>query len=245
MPSPRLRMFAGPNGSGKSVLIQELKDSGIPIGPVINADTILKDLKDKSYIDLTDYQLKNITQKHWSRTLEQPDIKTRLLKSGKTPLVEISENTLLCKNKSIDSYSAAIIADFLRYQLVAQKVSFSFETVMSHKSKIDFLAYVKEQGYTTYLYFISTEDPEINVNRVENRVEKGGHSVPKRKIKDRYYRGMDLLLDALKAANRAYLLDNSKEHNFVILEKKYDGMGYPKVKDMPKWFDLYVTEKLS
>lgn len=244
MPSPRLRMFAGPNGSGKSVLIEELKEKGIPLGPIINADSILKDLKDKTYLDLTDYQLNNITQEHWNTTLEQPDIKTRLLKTGKTPLIEISENTLLCKDKFIDSYSAAIIADFLRYQLVDQKVSFSFETVMSHRSKIDFLTYVKEKGYTSYLYFISTEDPEININRVENRVKKGGHSVPINKIKDRYYRGMSLLLDALKAANRAYLLDNSQEQNFVILEKKYDGMMYPKVRNMPNWFDTYVTDKL-
>ena len=115
---------------------------------------------------------------------------------------------------------------------------------MSHRSKIDFLTYVKEKGYTSYLYFISTEDPEININRVENRVKKGGHSVPINKIKDRYYRGMSLLLDALKAANRAYLLDNSQEQNFVILEKKYDGMMYPKVRNMPNWFDTYVTDKL-
>lgn len=244
MPSPRLRMFAGPNGSGKSVLIQELKDSGIPLGPVINADSILKDLKDKAYIDLADYLLENITQDEWNATLEQRDIKSRLIKSGKTPFVEISENTLLCKDKSIDSYSAAIIADFLRYQLVAQKVSFSFETVMSHRSKVDFLTFSKERGYTTYLYFISTEDPEINIRRVENRVKKGGHDVPKKKTKERYYRGMELLFDALKTAKRAYLLDNSKEHNFVILEKKYDGMGYPKVKDMPIWFDTYIADKL-
>lgn len=244
MPVPRLRMFAGPNGSGKSVLIQELDDNNIPLGPVINADTILKKLRDKKYLDLAEFDLIDVTQNHWNSAIDQKEIKSRLAKSGKIPPVEISGNTLICNDRSINSYSAAIIADFLRYQLIDQKVSFSFETVMSHPSKVDFLAYAKEQGYTTYLYFISTEDPEININRVENRVKKGGHDVPKKKIEERYYRGMQLLLEGLKTAARAYLLDNSKERNFVILEKKYDGMGYPKVKNMPVWFDTYVADKL-
>ena len=129
--------------------------------------------------------------------------------------------------------------------MVDQQVSFSFETVMSHPGKVDFLHYAAQKGYTTYLYYIATESPDININRVENRVAKGGHDVPIQKIESRYYRSLDLLLKALKSADRAYLIDNSKKSNFVILEKKYNGMGYPRTKKMPRWVEKYVLNKLK
>lgn len=140
---------------------------------------------------------------------------------------------------------SALIADFLRYMLVEQEISFSFETVMSHKGKVEFLEYVKKKGYTAYLYFIATESPKINIARVENRVAKGGHDVQKEKIESRYYKSLALLMDALKTADRAFLIDNSKKSNFVILEKKYNGMGYPQVETMPNWFMEYVVKKLD
>ena len=80
---------------------------------------------------------------------------------------------------------------------------------------------------------------------MENRVAKGGHDVQRKKIKERYFRSLDFLLNALKIADRAFLIDNSKKSNFVILEKKYDGMGYPKIETMPNWFMEYVVMKLE
>ena len=62
-------------------------------------------------------------------------------------------------------------------------ISFSFETVMSHPSKIKELKKAKEKGYRIYLYFVCTDDAEINVNRVANRIEKGGHPVDVYKIR--------------------------------------------------------------
>lgn len=34
----------------------------------------------------------------------------------------------------------------------------------------------------TYLYFVATDSPEINIQRVANRVEERSHDVPKDKI---------------------------------------------------------------
>lgn len=155
------------------------------------------------------------------------------------------QNTLVYKTENLESYDSALIADFLRYMMVEQGIGFSFETVMSHEAKISFLEFAKDKSYTTYLYFIATESPDINIARVENRVAKGGHDVQKEKIKSRYYKSLGLLLDALKAVDRAFLIDNSKRSNFVILEKKYNGMGYPKIEAMPNWFMNYVVKKLE
>lgn len=246
MGKPRIRMFAGPNGSGKSELIREIIERQIPLGPVINADLIAKNIHEKGFLDLEEYGLKNITQSDWENVIQDyPEIRSRVEESNISAGVLIKENTLLCKLSKRESYTAALIADFLRYSMVEKQLSFSFETVMSHPGKVEFLQYASQKGYITYLYYIATESPDINVNRVENRVAKGGHDVPVQKIKSRYYRSLDLLFDALKASDRAYLIDNSKKSNFVILEKKYNGMGYPQTKKMPRWFNEHVLKKLK
>src|SRR5207253_8901377 len=64
------------------------------------------------------------------------------------------------------SYAAALIAAFLRSQLMDAGRSFSFETVMSHPDKITLLRNGKAQGFRTYLYFVATDDVELNVRRV-------------------------------------------------------------------------------
>ena len=63
----------------------------------------------------------------------------------------------------------------------------------------------------TYLYYVSTVDPQINIARVKYRVSVGGHPVPEQKIIERYYRSMDLLMQAIECCDRAYLFDNSSD----------------------------------
>ncbi|MEX2403079.1 MAG: hypothetical protein WD625_03040 [Balneolales bacterium] len=243
MPAPRLRMFAGPNGSGKSNLIAELQGQHIPLGSVVNADIVLAELQQSGFIDLKRFSLHNITQEDWDETMRETDLKSRVEKGNAELKIRVIENILVSDTENLGSYGAALISDFLRYRLLKKKIAFSFETVMSHVSKVNFLKQAKEAGYITYLYYMATEDEYINVKRVENRVNQGGHPVSREKIITRYHRSLNLLLDALREADRAYIFDNSKKRNFVILEKKYDGIGYPQVNTYPLWFKKYVVNK--
>ena len=137
--------------------------------------------------------------------------------------------------------------DFLRQKLLELKVSFTFETVMSHRSKVELLARAQQAGYRTYLYYIATDDPEINISRVRNRVKLGGHSVPEDRIGPRYYRSLDLLMDAIRNTNRTYVFDNSsqnKDRTWVaeitdgkVLELKTD--------QVPAWFKRAVLDKIG
>lgn len=242
----RVRMFAGPNGSGKSELINRLKDSDLPLGPVVNADVIFKRLKSSGFIDFKDFSLSGIKQESWDLIIkEREELSSRIKKVGKLPEIQIRENMLICDEGKLNAYLAALVADFMRYLMVEQKQSFSFETVMSHPSKISFLKFAKDKGYKTYLYFIATDDPEININRVKNRVQKGGHDVSENKVRSRYHRSIDLVYEALRASDRAYILDSSKRRSSVLFEKKNDGKGYLKVKNYPRWFEKSVIEKLN
>jgi predicted ABC-type ATPase len=104
---------------------------------------------------------------------------------------------------------AQLIADRRRDECIRAKGSFSFETVMSHPSKIEVLVRAKEAGYTVLLYFVGTDDPQTNIERVALRVALGGHPVPDDKVRDRWLRTMVLLQQAIRSSDRAYIFDNN------------------------------------
>lgn len=107
------------------------------------------------------------------------------------------------------SREAQRLADAARASCLDRGVSFSFETVMSHPSKVELLKTAKARGYYLMLFFVGVEDPRINVERVAMRVAQGGHPVPVDRIISRYGRTMALLPEALLVCDRTILFDNS------------------------------------
>ena len=114
-------------------------------------------------------------------------------------------------------------------------MSFSFETVFSHPAKIDILRRAFESGYRTYLYFIATETPEINIARIAQRVRQGGHDVPPDKTRQRYHRGLELLKSALPFLSRGYFFDNTlSSHCFAEYDRE-NGLIFHD-DPLPRWF---------
>ena len=147
----------------------------------------------------------------------------------------------------MDSYLASVIADFLRGRLLESQRTFTFETVMSHPGKVALLEQAQQLGYRTYLYYVATENPRINVSRVENRVRLGGHPVPADKIEERYHRSLDFLLSAIRYTNRAYIFDNSGEGtDRTWLAEITDGRELElKTDRVPSWFKRAVLDKIQ
>jgi len=63
--------------------------------------------------------------------------------------------------------------------------TFSFETVFSHPDKVKYIDTANQSDYRTYLYFVSTNSPEIN----NDRVNVSGASDIGRGVDRRYYSG--------------------------------------------------------
>lgn len=135
--SKRLRVFAGPNGSGKSTLFNEFKKNYNP-GYFINADEFEKQLGRSGLIDLEpigvmaspEYLLK------FSKTREAKTLLDKAAAEKHTINIEIKENFIVDKAKDTHSYEASFVASFIRWLLYKNNISFSFETVMSHASRI-------------------------------------------------------------------------------------------------------------
>jgi len=149
----------------------------------------------------------------------------------------------------VNSYFASVASDFLRQKLMAEKTSFTLETVMSHPGKVELLAQAQAAGYRTYLYFVATDDPAINLSRVKSRVQLGGHPVPEDKIAERYHRSLALLMDAIRHTNRAYIFDNSGDNaagKHTWLAEITEGRELElKTDRMPAWFKRAVLDQIA
>ena len=241
----RLRVFAGPNGSGKSTLYNHLvQTKAFHLYYHVNPDVIVEDLAG------------SLNFKKWPINFSFEELKQFLDASPFQSKVKFNMAELLtCQGCSISlkdpafkdiSYLAAALADFLRIKMLHSDSSFSFESVFSHASKIRELEEAKKMDFKIYLYFITTSNPKINLQRVKNRVESGGHNVPDDKIFNRYNKTMNNLYAAFKCADRAYLFDNSNQNRgsaFDFFAEKNEKRVYLS-DSVPQWFGKYVLKYL-
>ncbi|MBV7533102.1 hypothetical protein [Chitinophaga sp. sic0106] len=237
----RMRVFAGPNGSGKSTIIKEIQKL-YSTGTYINADEIEKSAKEKGFVNLGDYKL-NSTPTAFNDYIENSTLVAKAREEGYTIDLKLTNNVITIGADS-NSYEAALISEYLRRVLIDKQESFSFETVMSHPSKLDILITARNAGFRNYLYFISTESPDINVNRVRERVNKGGHPVSEQKIRERYLRSMDLLFDMLPHCHRCFFFDNS-EDTYLLIGEWTENRITLETDNIPAWFLKYVYNKFS
>lgn len=123
----------------------------------------------------------------------------------------------------------------MRRQWLGARESFTFETVMSSSDKVQLFEKAIMAGYRTYLYYVCTESSGISRQRVESRVQQGGHTVPEEKIATRYDRSLKLLPEAINLSSRAYIFDNSGESHRFIAEYE-QGVLKNAAADLPGWF---------
>lgn len=248
MPQPRIRMFAGPNGSGKSTVKEYLLPHHI--GAYLNADELEQNLNTSHQLDLMAYHpaLKAQDLIDFLKQKKRPNAGQLVPLLTNEPIL-LDDWNIQFDASEIDSYLCARIIDYIRLEFLCLKISFTFETVMSHISKVEFLQEAKRQGFKTYLYYVSTVDPMINIARVKYRVSVGGHPVPEQKIVERYYRSMDLLMQAVDASDRTYLFDNSSNGEkaaFIAEIQSAETLKMnPEVQQLPWWFAEKVLKDFT
>ncbi len=246
MSQKRLRIFAGPNGSGKSTFIQDFPSTqSLKLGYYVNADEIEKELKKNNTLNLQQFGISFSSSNIQDYFKNSEFAPVRLGDKDLWKNFSVEEEVLIISPAIImNSYIAADLAEFIRQNILKLDLSFSYETVMSDKRKLDFLRLAKQQGYRIYLYFFATEDPIININRVELRVAQQGHSVSKEIIEKRYYKSLENLKEAVLISDRAFLFDNSGE--FAILTAEVtDGRKVHVIDpdNAPNWLLKYLYNK--
>jgi len=239
MLAKRFRMIAGPNGSGKSTLVARLRDDfQVNFYSFVNADDILVQLRETgAYSPKFPVSKPELVQYAEASTYRE-DVKA----TYRSDAIRVTDDCVRFESSAITSYTVALFANFLQDRFLDRGESFSQETVFSHPSKVEALRRARENGYRTYLYFIATEAPEINIERVANRYAQGGHDVPVEKTKSRYARSIAQLKSALPFLSRAFVFDNSgTEMEFLGQYSEESGWVFNRpVEALPKWFSSAI-----
>lgn len=132
------------------------------------------------------------------------------------------------------AYEAARIAETRRREKLAAGESFISETVFSHPSKVQLVSDAAEAGYLVHLHVVFVP-VDLAVQRVRERVGRGGHEVPEHKIRERYERLWEHISIAMRVADVSEVFDNgSARHPFRLCATLQHGtlVGTP---SWPKW----------
>lgn len=114
--------------------------------------------------------------------------------------------------------------------------SFAFETVFSHRGKLEEIKLARKAGYFIRLVFIGLANPQLSIARVQRRIALGGHSVPIDRIPGRYARNLENLAKAIRLVDEASIWDNSAEDQAPrVLVEFQNGKVKTKAVSLPAW----------
>jgi predicted ABC-type ATPase len=105
--------------------------------------------------------------------------------------------------QAVERIEAWVEASILAHQTVG------VETVLSTDKYRRLVTEAKRRQFAVRLIFVMLESPNLNVQRVRLRVEKGGHDVPEASIRKRWTRSLAQLPWFLEQADQAAIFDNS------------------------------------
>ena len=101
--------------------------------------------------------------------------------------------------------------------LADRGTDFGFETTLSGKGYVRLLKDLKNRGYRIYLYFLWVDNVDIALERVADRVRRGGHNVPEKIVRRRFKRGLPNLFNLYRPLLDLWaIFDNSTDHPVMI-----------------------------
>lgn len=129
-------MIAGPNGSGKSTIKEVLSPN--LLGVYVNADEIQCQLNESGSLDFSKFRV-TLPDMLLTELLEYSSF-AKSAKYGDQTVVGAVEDNKLAIDRVLDlPYLSSMLAEIIRSQLISQGESITFETVMSHPSKVQIL----------------------------------------------------------------------------------------------------------
>ena len=102
-------------------------------------------------------------------------------------------------------------------ELLQKEESFSIETTLSTRSYYKLVETAHQKGYNVTLLYFWLESPEQAIERVAERVSKGGHDIPKDVIIRRYWAGLNNLFDIYMPIVDSWILVNNSQTPRIIV----------------------------
>jgi predicted ABC-type ATPase len=99
----------------------------------------------------------------------------------------------------------------LLQRAIAERLNFAFETTLGGNTIPALLRSALSAGLEVRVWYVGLSSVELHIARVRARVEKGGHSIPEQKIRERFDRSRLNLIHLLPRLTELLVYDNSNE----------------------------------
>lgn len=119
---------------------------------------------------------------------------------------------------NIEGGKAAIA---MQERYLREGISFTQETTLSGQRPLKMVKEAKAAGYYVRLFYIAVSSPEEALERIKNRVAKGGHDIPKEDVLRRFEGRFEALAKILPHCDEAVFFDN--ENGFVEVAEYRNG----------------------
>jgi predicted ABC-type ATPase len=105
--------------------------------------------------------------------------------------------------------------------LARSRVDFAFESTLASKMLVSFIDSCKKNGYVATLIYFWLNSPDLAVARVQDRVRRGGHSIPETVIRRRYEASRKNFINLyLPIADNVSVYDNSNAKPRLIYKRE-------------------------
>ncbi|WP_461207588.1 zeta toxin family protein [Clostridium sp. DL1XJH146] len=98
---------------------------------------------------------------------------------------------------------------------LANNISFNQETTLSGSSIVKNIRKAKQNGFYIAVNYIGVESSDIAIERVNDRVLKGGHGIPEDVIRRRYYKSLDNLNKIINLCDEISIYDNTEKFKHI------------------------------
>lgn len=97
------------------------------------------------------------------------------------------------------------------HELAAARVDFAFETTLASRSFAPWLRELQSESYMVHLIYLWLPSADLAVERVAERVRRGGHNVPDTVVRRRYEKSLSNFFNLYRPfADSWLMLDNSR-----------------------------------
>lgn len=114
------------------------------------------------------------------------------------------------RNPEVQINAGRIAVKLLR-ECLQGDMSFNQETTLTGHSILSNIKKAKENGFMIDLFYVGLESVELSIERVSQRVKKGGHGINEEDLCRRYASSFKNLKLVLPLCNKVQIYDNSRE----------------------------------
>jgi len=101
--------------------------------------------------------------------------------------------------------------------LIDMKIDFAIETTLSSRNYISKINEFQKKEYEVVLIYFWLNTPVLAIERIKERVKKGGHFIPDEIVNRRYYRGINNLLKYFIPLSDYWLIYDNSSQNAVMV----------------------------